>query len=55
MLLQAFKQGDITLSQLCKSLKLSKSKTMKLLSTLNIPITDYELEEDLKGIERFLK
>jgi len=28
---------------------------MKLLSTLRIPITDYELKEDLKGIERFLK
>ena len=55
LILQAFEQGNISLSQLCKSLKLTKLKTMKLLSTLNIPITDYELKEDLKGIERFLK
>ena len=55
LVLKAFEQGNISLSQLCKSLKLTKLKTMKLLSTLNIPITDYELKEDLKGIERFLR
>jgi len=28
---------------------------MKLLEMHNIPVTDYKLEEDLKGIESFLK
>ncbi len=55
LILETFRQGNVSLSQLCKSLKLTKSKTMKLLSTLNIPITEYKLEEDLKGIEKFLK
>ncbi len=55
LVLNAFKKGDISLSQLSKSLKLTKTETMKLLSTLDIPVTDYKLEEDLKGIESFLK
>jgi len=55
LVLKAFKQGDITLSQLSKSLNLTKSKTMKLLNIMNIPVTDYPIEEDLKGIERFIK
>ena len=54
LVLKAFEKGDISLSQLSKSLKLSKGKTMKLLALHNIPVTDYKLEEDLKGIENFL-
>ena len=53
LVLIAFKKGDISFSQLSKSLKLTKTETMKLLNTLNIPITDYKLKEDLKGIESF--
>jgi len=55
LVLKAFQQGDITLSQLSKSLNLTKSKTMKLLAIMDIPITDYPIAEDLKGIERFVK
>ena len=55
LVLKAFERGDISLSQLAKSLSLTKSETMKLLATLNIPVTDYSIEEDLKGIEAFLK
>ena len=55
LVLKAFENGDISLSQLAKSLKLTKSETMKYLATLNIPVTDYKLKEDLKGIEEFLK
>jgi predicted HTH domain antitoxin len=55
LVLKAFENGDISLSQLAKSLNLSKSETMQLLSTLNIPVTDYSIEEELKGIESFLK
>ena len=55
LVLKAFEKGNISLSQLAKSLKLTKTETMKLLSTLDIPVTDYEIQEDLKGIKDFLK
>jgi len=55
LVLMAFERGNISLSQLSKSLKLTKTETMKLLATLDIPVTDYKLEDDLKGIESFLK
>jgi predicted HTH domain antitoxin len=55
LVLMAFERGNISLSQLSKSLKLTKTETMKLLATLDIPVTNYKLEEDLKGIESFLK
>jgi predicted HTH domain antitoxin len=55
LVLMAFERGNISLSQLSKSLKLTKTETMKLLAMHNIPVTEYRLEEDLKGIERFLK
>ncbi len=54
LVLTAFKKGDISLSQLAKSLNLTKTETIKLLAIHNIPVTDYKLEEDLKGIESFL-
>jgi len=54
IVLKAFNQGDISLGQLAKSLKLSKRETMKYLEIVNIPLTDYDLEEDIKGMEEFL-
>lgn len=54
MVLKAFNQGDISLGQLASSLKLTKQETMKYLEIVNIPVTDYDLEEDLKAIEAFL-
>ncbi len=53
LVLKAFKNGDISLSQLSKSLKLTKSETMKYLKLMDIPITEYKLKEDMEGIERF--
>jgi predicted HTH domain antitoxin len=55
LVFMAFERGNISFSQLSKSLKLTKTETMKLLAILDIPITDYKLEEDLKGIESFLE
>ena len=55
LVLMAFERGNISLSQLSKSLKLTKTETIKFLSIHNIPVTNYKLEEDLKGIESFLK
>lgn len=54
LLLQAFENGTISFSQLAKSLKLTKTDTMKLLTIMNISLTDYTIEEELKGIEKFL-
>ncbi|MCK5855446.1 MAG: hypothetical protein KAG56_09510 [Sulfurovaceae bacterium] len=55
LVLKAFEQGDISFSQLSKSLNLTKSKTMKLLAIMDIPLTDYSIKEDLQGIQSFLK
>lgn len=55
LVLEAFQKGDISFSQLGKSLKLNKTETMKFLETMNIPLTDYDISEELKGIESFLK
>ncbi|KIM11116.1 MAG: hypothetical protein KU38_06730 [Sulfurovum sp. FS08-3] len=54
MVLLAFERGDISLGQLSKSLQLTKTQTMKLLAIHNIPITEYPLSEDIKGIKNFL-
>ena len=54
IVLKAFERGDISLGQLSRSLKFTKGETMKYLSMLKIPVTDYDLAEDLKGIEAFL-
>ncbi len=54
IVLKAFNQGDISLGQLATALKLTKKETMKYLEIVNIPVTDYDLEEYLKGIEAFL-
>lgn len=54
MVLKAFNQGDISLGQLSKSLKLTKRETMKYLALVNVPLTDYDLDEDLQAIEMFL-
>jgi len=54
MVLKAFNQGDISLGQLSKSLKLTKRETMKYLEIVNIPLTDYDFKEELKNVEEFL-
>ncbi len=55
LVLEAFEKGDISFSQLSKSLKLSKTETMKYLKIMNIPLADYDISEELKGIESFLR
>ena len=54
IVLKAFNRGDISLGQLSRSLKLTKDETMQYLAMLKIPVTDYDLAEDIKGIEAFL-
>ena len=54
MVLKAFNQGDVSLGQLGKSLNLTKRETMKYLELVNIPLTDYDFNEELKNVEEFL-
>jgi predicted HTH domain antitoxin len=54
IVLKAFNQGDISLGQLSLALNLSKQETMQYLKIVNIPLTDYDLNEDLKTINEFL-
>ncbi len=49
-MLQAFQHADISLGQLSSLLQLSKEETMVYLSSRKIPVTDYDLDEDIKGI-----
>lgn len=54
IVLKAFNQGDISLGQLSSALELTKEDTMKYLALVNIPVTDYDFDEDLEAIEAFL-
>lgn len=54
IVLKAFEKGDISLGQLAKSLNLTKEETMNYLAMLKIPVTEYDITEDIKGIEAFL-
>lgn len=53
--LKAFEEGDLSLSQLSNTLKLSKTKTIELLGSFNIPLADYPLAEDLETIEGLIQ
>jgi predicted HTH domain antitoxin len=50
--LHAYERAEISLGQLAKSLGLTKRETMIYLSEHNIPVIDYDFQEDLRGIER---
>lgn len=43
--LNAFKNGDISLSQLAKLFNQNLESTISLLGDVNIPIADYTIEE----------
>lgn len=49
--IDAFKAGDLPLSQLCKIIELSKLKTLELLGSFNIPIADYSISEDMEIVK----
>ena len=51
-LIQAYKQGDLSLGQLSKVLDLSYLETMQMLTSLEIAVIDYNLEDDLKTITK---
>jgi predicted HTH domain antitoxin len=51
--LKAFRNGDLSLSQLAGALGLGRMEALKLLGDLNILIADYDLDEDLETIEKY--
>lgn len=50
--LKAFEMGMISMGKLSQLLKLSKSETMALLDRLAIPVTDYQLADELVVLDR---
>ena len=54
ILIKAYKKGDLSLGQLAKVLGQPYMQTMEMLSTLNIDVIDYDLEDDLETIEKLL-
>lgn len=51
MSLKAFQTGDLSLGQLGKVLGKNKHETLELLGQLNIPLADYDLQEDLQTLD----
>ncbi len=54
LLINSFKNGDLSLGQLSKALGKEKREIMKLLSMMGVDIVDYDLNEDLEVIQEFL-
>lgn len=47
MAIKAFQSGDLSLGQLAHVLGKNRHATLELLNNLNIPVADYDLQEDL--------
>ncbi|MEN8147577.1 MAG: UPF0175 family protein [Campylobacterota bacterium] len=54
LLIDAYKNGLISLGQLTKSLNISKKETMQMLSLMGIDVVDYSFKDDLKSIDTLL-
>lgn len=50
--LNAFKNGDISLSQLAKLFNQNLESTISLLGDVNIPIADYTIKEELSTLNK---
>lgn len=54
LLIEGYKEGNISLGQLAKSLDISKQKAMHLLSMMGIDVVAYRFEDDLKTAQKLL-
>ena len=52
--IKSFQNGDLTLGQLSKSLGRNQHDTIELLDTLDVPVADYDFDEDLEAIETIM-
>lgn len=51
LVLQAFKNGNLSLGQLSRALDKTYTETTKLLQLLNIPLLDYDLNDEMDVVE----
>ena len=54
LLIEGYKNGLISLGQLAKQLGISKKKAMHLLSMMGIDSIEYDFEEDMQSMSKFL-
>ena len=54
LMVDAYKNGYLSLGQVSKALELDKKKTMKLLSTMGLDVIDYDFNDDMDGLKSFL-
>jgi len=54
LMIDAYKKGLLSLGQVANALEMPKEKVMKMLSTMGIDVIDYDFNDDLKNMDRFL-
>lgn len=54
IMVDAYKQGLLSLGQVAKALEMSKEKVMKILSVMDIDVIDYDFKDDMKSMSSFL-
>jgi predicted HTH domain antitoxin len=54
IMVDAYKQGLLSLGQVAKALEMPKEKVMKMLSMMGIDVIDYDFKDDLKSLDSFL-
>ncbi len=54
LMIDAYKQGLLSLGQVAQALEISKEKTMKLLSSMGIDVVAYDFQDDMKSMDSFL-
>jgi predicted HTH domain antitoxin len=54
IMVDAYKEGLLSLGQVAKALEMPKEKVMKILSVMGIDVIEYDFEDDMKSMDRFL-
>ena len=54
LMIDAYKQGLLSLGQMAKALEIPKEKAMKLLSSMGIDVIAYDFNDDMKSMDNFI-
>lgn len=54
LMIDAYKNGYLSLGQVAKALDLPKENTMKMLSTMGVDVIDYDFEDDIKSVDSLI-
>ena len=54
LMIDAYKQGLLSLGQMAKALDIPKEKAMKLLSSMGIDVIAYDFNDDMKNMDSFI-